>query len=316
MDSKREQFLWSEKYRPQTIADCILPARIKSRFQDFVEKGETPHLLLTGGPGVGKTTVAKALADELQCDWILINGSMESGIDKLRTDITDFASTVSIMGESNRTKVVIIDEADYLNPTSTQPALRGFMQDYAANCRFIFTCNFENKIIPPLHSRMTKVEFKLGKEDKQAMAEQFYKRACSILKAEKITFDKAVVAKLMAKHFPDYRKILDELQMYSSNGTIDEGILLNFRDISIEPLVKALREKDFTKMRKWVVDNNDQDTPTIFRKLYDTLLDQVKTVPQFVLLLADYGYKSAFCVDQEINLVACLTEIMSACEFK
>lgn len=316
MDSLQEHFLWSEKYRPQKVDDCILPERLKQPFKDFVKKGEIPHLLLTGGAGVGKTTVAKALSDELECDWLCINASLESGIDVLRTRITSFASSVSMMGENNRTKVVIMDEADHLNPTSTQPAMRGFMQDYAANCRFIFTCNFENKIIAPLHSRMVKVDFKLAKADRPVMAGLFMKRLEQILKAENITYDKKVVAQLLTRHFPDYRRVLNDLQRYASSGTIDEGILLNFQDISIEPLIESLKEKDFKKMRAWVVNNSDQDTAVIFRKLYDTLTDQVKQVPQLILLLADYQYKSAFAVDQEINTVACLTEIMAAVEFK
>lgn len=316
MQALREQFVWSEKYRPQTIADCILPESIKTMFQEFITKGEVPHLLLSGGPGVGKTTVAKALCDELGCDWIVINGSLDSGIDTLRTRIMNFASSVSMMGEGHKTKVVIIDEADYLNPTSTQPALRGFMQDYASNCRFIFTCNFKNKIIPPLHSRMVEIDFRLSKADKPAMAAQFMKRLMVILKEEGITYDKKVVIQLLTKRFPDYRKVLDDLQRYSTSGAIDDGILLDFQDISVGPLIEALKEKDFKKMRTWVVNNSDQDSATIFRKLYDTLVEDVKQVPQLVLLLADYQYKAAFSVDPEINMVACLLEIMAAVEFK
>lgn len=318
MNSVKDQFLWSEKYRPQTIEDCILPDSIKKHFLEFVKQGEVPHLLLTGTSGVGKTTVAKALCDELKCDWITINGSLDNGIDVLRTRITNFATTVSMLAENNRTKVVIIDEADHLNPVSTQPAMRGFMQDYAANCRFIFTCNFENKILTSLHSRMVKVDFKLSKADKPLMAAQFMKRVEEILKTEKITFDKKVIAQLIMRHFPDYRRILNDLQRYASSGTIDEGILLNFQDVAIEPLIETLKTKEWKKMRVWVVNNIDQDASTIFRKLYETLLDKVQQahLPQLVLLLNDYQYKSAFGVDQEVNLVACLTEIMAAVEFK
>ena len=316
MESLEEHFLWSEKYRPQTIDACILPAKVKETFKKFVEQGEVPHLLLTGTAGTGKTTLAKALAEELGCDWIYINASIDNGIDVLRTKITAFASSVSMMGKNNKTKVVILDEADYLNQVSTQPALRGFMQDYAENCRFILTCNFESKILDPLKSRLVKVDFKLSKADKPVMATAFLKRVEEILKIEGFKYKKEVVVQLITKYFPDYRKTLNDLQRYAAAGIIDEGILTNFQDVALGPLKEALKDKDFKKMRSWVVNNADQDSATLFRKLYETLLDDVKQAPQLVLLLADYQYKSAFAVDQEINMVACLTEIMAAVEFK
>lgn len=308
-----DQFLFVEKYRPSTIDECILPDSIKNTFRQFVTKGEIPNMLLCGGAGMGKTTVARALCEQLQCDYIIINGSEESGIDVLRTKIKAFASTVSFKG---KTKVVILDEADYLNPNSTQPALRGFIEEFSSNCRFIFTCNFKNKIIAPLHSRTTVIEFKLAKADKQKAASQFFSRVINILVNENIQFDKNVIAKLIEKHFPDYRRILNELQRYSASGTIDEGILANLQDVNIKELIDSLREKDFKKMRQWVANNIDADPQTIFRKLYDSLTEHVKTVPQMVLLIADYQYKAAFVADQEINLVACLTEIMASVEFK
>jgi DNA polymerase III delta prime subunit len=316
MDVLKEQFVWSERFRPQTIDECILPDRLKAPFRDYVKQGEIPHLLLTGTAGVGKTTLAKALCDELKSDFLVINASLDNGIDLLRTRITNFASSVSMLDGNNKAKVVILDEADHLNPASTQPAMRGFMQDYAQNCRFIFTCNFKNKIIAPLHSRMNVIEFKLKKGEKVEMATLFMKRVEEILKLEKVTYDKKVVAQLVMKFFPDYRSILNALQHYSTSGSIDEGILLSLDELSITPLVAALRAKDFKKMRAWVVSNSDQDIATIFRAIYDTLLEEVKQVPQLVLLLADYQYKSAFAVDQEVNLVACLTEIMAAVDFK
>lgn len=313
----KEQFLWSERYRPRTIASCILPEDVKQRFQDFVDKGEIPHLLLTGTAGVGKTTVAKALCEELKCDYIVINGSLDNGIDVLRTRITNFASTVSLSSEAT-TKVVIIDEADYLNPTSTQPALRGFMQDYAQNCRFIFTCNFEKKIIPPLHSRTVKVDFKLEKSVKPEMAAQFMKRTETILKEEGIEYNKKAVAQLLTRHFPDFRKVLNDLQNYASSGVIDEGILLSSKQPLLTDLIDALRAKDFKKMRQWVVNNSDQDPPTLFRIIYDNMFEYVSSgsIPQLVMLLNDYQFKAVWVADQELNLVACFTECMAAVEMK
>ena len=313
MDIRENEFLWVEKYRPRTLDDCILPADQKQTFKEMLSKGEIQNMLLCGGAGMGKTTVARALCEELQTDYIIINGSEESGIDVLRTKIKQFASTVSFSGKP---KVVILDEADYLNPNSTQPALRAFIEEFSNNCRFILTCNFKNRIIPPLHSRCAVIEFKLPKADKPKIASAFFKRVTEILSLEKIESDGKVVARVIEKHFPDYRRVLNELQKYSSTGKIDEGILVSLSDANMNELLASLKEGDWKKMRTWVVNNLDNDPQTIYRKLYDTLTEHVKQVPQLVLLLADYQYKSAFCADQEINLVACLTEIMAAVEFK
>lgn len=313
MEFREDHFLWVEKYRPRRLADCILPADQRATFEQFVAQGEIPNMLLCGGAGMGKTTVARALCEEIGADYIVINGSMNGNIDTLRTDILGFASTVSFSGNI---KVVILDEADYLNPNSTQPALRNFMEEFSKNCRFILTCNFKNRIIAPLHSRTTVVEFKIASTDRPKIAAGFFKRVMEILKNENIEADPKSVAKLIERHFPDYRRILNELQRYSTSGKIDEGILVNVRDANVRDLIDALKEKDFKKMRQWVVNNNDNDPQTIFRLIYDQLTDQVKQVPQLVLLLADYQYKAAFVADAEINLVACLTEIMAAVEFK
>ena len=314
MEANREEFLWVEKYRPHRIDDCILPDHQKDTFRQIIAAGEMPNMLLCGGAGMGKTTVARALCEELDCEYMVINGSEESGIDILRTKIRNFASTVSFEGKR---KVVILDEADYLNPNSTQPALRGFIEEFSANCRFIFTCNFKNKIIAPLHSRTTVIEFKLAKAERQKMAAGFFKRVMDILTAEAVRIDEPkVVAKLIEKHFPDYRRCLNELQRYSVAGVIDEGVLVNLQEVNVRELVDALKEKDFRKMRTWVANNMDNDPQLIFRRLYDSLDEHVKTVPQLILLLADYQYKAAFVADHEINLVACLTEIMAAVEFK
>jgi len=313
MEFREDQFLWVEKYRPRKLDECILPVDQKKVFQDMVEKDEIQNMLLCGSAGVGKTTIARALCEELGTDYIIINGSEESGIDVLRTKIKQFASTVSFSG---KTKVVILDEADYLNPNSTQPALRAFIEEFSANCRFIFTCNFKNRIIPPLHSRCAVIEFKIGKEERPKIAARFFKRVNEILINEKVEADPKVVAKVLEKHFPDYRRVLNELQRYASSGKIDEGILVNMGEVNMQDLTSALKDKDWKKMRTWVVNNLDNDPQTLFRKIYDTLLDSVVQVPQLVLLLADYQYKAAFCADQEINLVACLTEIMASVEFK
>jgi DNA polymerase III delta prime subunit len=313
MDIREEEFLWVEKFRPRTIDDCVLPADQKHIFKEMLEKGEIQNMLLCGGAGMGKTTVARALCEELNTDYMIINGSEESGIDVLRTKIKQFASTVSFSGNP---KVVILDEADYLNPNSFQPALRAFIEEFSSNCRFILTCNYKHRIIPALHSRCAVIEFKLLKEDKPKIAGQFFKRACGILTHQGIQFDQKVVAKVVEKHFPDYRRILNELQRYSSSGVIDEGILVNMADTNINELIASLREKDWKKMRGWVVNNIDSEPSAIFRKLYDTLTTEVAEIPQLILILADYSYKSAFVSDQEINLVACLTEIMARCSFK
>jgi len=313
MDYRENEFLWVEKYRPRKLEDCILPADQKRIFHEMLSKGEIQNMLLCGGAGMGKTTVARALCEELETDYIIINGSEESGIDVLRTKIKQFASTVSFSGKP---KVVILDEADYLNPNSTQPALRAFIEEFSANCRFILTCNFKNSIIPPLHSRTAVIEFKLPKSEKPKIAAAFFKRVTEIMGIEKIDADGKVIAKVIEKHFPDYRRVLNELQRYSASGKIDEGIFVNLGESNMQELIASLKDGDWKKMRTWVVNNIDNDPGTIFRKLYDTLTDQVKQVPQLILLLADYQYKAAFCADQEINLVACLTEIMAAVEFK
>jgi DNA polymerase III delta prime subunit len=309
-----EHLLWVEKYRPKTIQDCILPDAIKSTFQEYVNRKEIPNLLLSGSAGVGKTTIAKALCNEVGCDFIVINGSDESGIDVLRTKIKNYASSVSLAGGR---KVVIIDEADYLNPNSTQPALRGAIEEFSSNCSFIFTCNFKNRIIDPIHSRCSVVDFKIN-GSKAKMAAQFFKRVEWILEQENITYSKDVVAAVITKHFPDNRRVLNELQRYSVSGTIDSGILSNVADIQLDALITALKSKDFGSTRKWVTANLDNDPVKIYRKLYDTLYEVLKpqSVPQLVLILAKYQYQAAFVADHEINMVACLTEIMVDCEFK
>ena len=307
------EFLWVEKYRPQTISECVLPDRLKDVFQSFVDQKEIPNMLLCGTAGTGKTTVARALCNELDCDYIIINGSDESGIDVLRTKIRDFASTVSFGG---KTKVVILDEADYLNPNSTQPALRAFIEEFSKNCRFIFTCNFKNRIIEPLHSRTTVVEFKLKKEEKPQMASAFMARISNILGEENIEYSEKVLAELLMKYFPDYRRTLNELQRYSKFGAIDEGILSNIAEVNMKGLCDSLKDKDFKKMRQWVSNNVDTDPQGLYRKIYDTLLDKVVQVPHLVLLIADYQYKSAFVADQEINLTACLVDIMANVDMK
>ena len=306
-----DEFLWVEKYRPRTLEECIMPDAQKQVFQQFIEAGEIPNMLLCGTAGTGKTTVARALCNELGCDYIVINGSEESGIDVLRTKIKGFASTVSFEGKP---KVVILDEADYLNPNSTQPALRAFIEEFSRNCRFIFTCNFKNRIIAPLHSRTTVIEFKLVNGQKKKMAGLFHKRMMDILKKEKVEYNDKVLAELLMKHFPDYRRVLNELQRYGAGGVIDEGVLSNLAELSTKALVDALRDKDFKKMRQWVANSVDSDPQSVYRKVYDTLIPKVKQVPQLVLIIADYQYKAAFVADQEINLTACLTEIMANVE--
>ena len=307
-------FLWVEKYRPQTINECILPDDIKSTFKEFVKKGEIPNLLLCGSAGTGKTTVARALCEELGCDYIVINGSDEGRqIDTLRTKIKQFASAFSF---ENKTKVVILDEADYLNKDSVQPALRAFIENFSENCRFIFTCNYKQRIISPLHSRTTVVEFALRNEDKPDLCVSFLKRMQDILSSEGVEYKTSVLAELLKKYFPDYRRVINELQRYSSSDIIDEGILNNIAEINTKELITSLKEKDWKKMRKWVANNVDSDPQGIFRFIFDSLVPEISTVPQMVLLIADYQYKSAFVADQEINLIACLTEIMASVKFK
>ena len=308
-------FLWVEQYRPKTIDDCILPSSLKTLFSSFIKKGELSNLLLSGTPGIGKTTVAKAICEEMNCDWIMINGSEEGGIDVLRNKIKNFASTVSLSGGK---KVVILDEADYLNPQSTQPALRGFVEEFHKNCRFILTCNFKNRIIEPLHSRFSNIEFKVNPKDKPKLASRLFERAVYILKEQNISYEDKVLVELITKHFPDFRKLINELQRYSVSGSIDAGILVNVSDENLKTLITHLKNKEFSDMRKWVVNNLDNDPVKIFRKIYDTLYTNLEpsTIPHAVLIIADYQYKSAFVADQEINLVACLTELMSQVKFK
>jgi DNA polymerase III delta prime subunit len=310
-----EQLLWTEKYRPKTVEDCILPDAIKTTFQEYVKSGNIPNLLLSGSAGVGKTTIAKALCNEVGCDFIIINGSDESGIDVLRNKIKNYASSVSLSGGR---KVIIIDEADYLNPNSTQPALRGAIEEFAGNCSFIFTCNQKNRIIEPIHSRCAVIEFKIQNGQKAKMASAFFKRVEWILGEEKITYDREVIAALITKHFPDNRRILNELQRYSVSGTIDNGILSNIVDINLTELIKTIKDKDFGSMRKWVTQNLDNDPVRIYRKIYDSLYDNLKpnSIPNAVMILAKYQYQAAFVADQEINLVACLTEFMVELELK
>ena len=309
-----EQLLWTEKYRPKKIEDCILPERLKTPFQEYVNQGKIPNLLLSGGAGVGKTTVAKAMCEEIGCDVMVINGSDESGIDTFRTKIKNFASSMSLAGGR---KVIIIDEADYLNPNSTQPALRNAIEEFAGNCSFIFTCNFKNRIIDPLHSRCAVIDFQLKSNEKSQMAAQFFKRIQQVLQSENVEYDDKVIAELVKKHFPDFRRVINELQRYSQFGKIDSGILAQIVDVSINDIIKFIKEKDFGAIRKWVA-SNDVDATTFFRKLYDNLYDILKpqSIPQAVIILADYQYKQAFVADQEINTVACLTELMVGCEFK
>ena len=308
------QFLWVEKYRPHAIADCILPDEVKEQFNTFIEKGEIPNLLLSGSAGTGKTTLARALCEELGCDYIVINGSDEGRqIDTLRTKIKQFASAVSFEG---KTKVVILDEADYMNRDSVQPALRGFIEQFAENCRFIFTCNYSNRLIDPLHSRTTVIDFKLAPSDRPILASKFLKRMEFILTNEGVEYNQRVLAELLNKHFPDYRRVINELQRYSVGGNIDEGILSNFQEVNAKALIEGLREKDWRKMRQWVANNVDTDPQAIFRQIYDILLPEVKSPARLVLDIADYQYKAAFVADQEINLTACLTQIMVDSEFK
>ena len=310
----RDDFLWVEKYRPKTIADTILPAGLKKTFQEFVDNGELPNLLLSGSQGTGKTTVARALCEEVGVDYIIINGSMNGNIDTLRNDIKNFASTVSLSGGR---KVVILDEADYLNPQSTQPALRGFIEEFSKNCSFILTCNFKNRIIAPLHSRCSVIDFKIENKEKPQLAGQFFKRVMTILATEEVTANQKVVAELINRHFPDNRRILNELQRYGASGTIDEGILSVSSDANMKELMRDLKEKNFKEVRKWVALNIDNDPVQLFRNLYDGASTYVasRSIPQLVVTLADYQYKSAFVADQEINFVACLTELMVECEF-
>ena len=310
-----DHMLWVEKYRPKKIEDCILPDSLKTTFQEFVNRKEIPNLLLAGTAGVGKTTVAKALCEEVGCDYIVINGSDEGRqIETFRVKIKNYASSVSLMGGR---KVIIIDEADYMNAESVQPALRGAIEEFSSNCSFIFTCNFKNRIIDPIHSRCTVIDFKLN-GSKAKMASAFFKRVENILTQEKVTYDKEVVAAIITKHFPDNRRVLNELQRYSVSGTIDRGILSTVSEVQLTELIKSLKAKDFAGARKWTTNNLDNDPTRLYRKIYDGLYEHLKanSVPQLVLHLAKYQYQAAFVPDHEINMIACLTEIMVDCEFK
>jgi DNA polymerase III delta prime subunit len=316
MQKVEDQFLWVERYRPQKIDDCVLPESLKKTFQEFIQQGELPTFLFSGTAGVGKTTVAKALCNEIGAEYILINGSDEGRhIETLRVKIKGFASSVSL---TDAKKVVIIDEADYMNADSVQPALRSFIEEFSNNCRFIFTCNYKNRIIEPLRSRCVNIDFKIDAAEKKEIIVSFFRRVVHILKTENVTFDQQVVAELIAKHFPDYRRILNELQRYSVSGKIDSGILVRLSEESFKSLVTYLKEKNFSEVRKWVGKNSDTDTTSLFRQLYDTSVTNIEpgSIPQLVLILADYQYKAAFVADHELNTMAALTEVMSSCKFK
>ena len=310
-----DDFLWVEKYRPKDIRSCILQKELQTTLAEFISNGDIPNCILSGGPGVGKTTAAKAMLDELGLTYMFINGSEESGIDVLRTKIKNFASTVSLHGGR---KYLILDEADYLNPQSTQPALRGFIEEFHKNCGFILTCNYKNRLIPPLHSRCSVIDFTIPNSEKIKLAEKFFKRAMNILKEENIKFEPKVVSEVIMKFFPDWRRVLNELQRYSVSGIIDAGILVNISDVNIKELMHSMKNKEFTNVRKWVVDNLDNDTSRLLRNVYDNLYDFVdgNSIPHVVVILGEYQYKAAFVADQEINTLACLTEIMARAKFK
>ena len=313
---QRDDFLWVEKYRPTKISDCVLPSDLYEPFSDFVDQGKLPNLILAGGPGTGKTTAAKALCEETQTDYLMVNGSDEGrSIDTVRTTLNQFCSSVSMTG--NR-KAIIMDEADHMNPDSVQPALRGFIEKFGNNVSFLFTANYPNRIIDPIHSRCAVFDFVIPKNEIKKIAEKYLELCGDILSKENVEYENKVLAELIMKHFPDFRRVLNELQRYSTSGRIDTGILTSLEEVNVGELVSSLRGKKFSDMRKWANSNIDTDTAKIFRKLYDSLSGYLKpqSVPQAVLIIADYQYKSAFVADQEINLVACLTEIMVECEFK
>jgi DNA polymerase III delta prime subunit len=310
-----DTYLWVEKYRPNRIDDCILPKDIKDTFNDMVSSGESQNLLLSGGAGCGKTTIAKALCIELNSDHILVNCSENGNIDTLRTTIRDFASSVSLSGGK---KICILDEFDYSNAQSIQPALRGAIEEFADNCRFILTCNYKNRIIKPIHSRCTNITFQIPNKEKPALAMQMLERVKGILKEEGIDFDEAVVAELIRKHFPDFRRIINEIQRYSVSGKIDVGVLSQIGEIDVKGLMSCMKDKDFGGVRKWVVANLDNDQTQLFRKIYDSLYTYLKaeSIPLVILILGDYQYKAAFVADAEINISACLVQIMMEAEFK
>ena len=310
-----QEFLWVEKYRPNRLEDCILPDELKNTFQQFINQQNIPNLLLSGSAGVGKTTVAKAMLEELGADYIVVNGSLHGNIDTLRTEIMNFATTVSF---SEGRKYVILDEADYLNPQSTQPALRNFMEEYSKNCGFILTCNFKNRIIEPLQSRCSVIDFLFPKKLAPSLAGSFFTRVKTILDEEKVKYDEKVLAEIIQRHFPDWRRVLNELQRYSVSGIIDIGILSNSSQNAFKSLIALLKGKQFSDMRKWVAQNIDSDPTSIMRQLYDSSSEVIKanSIPQLVLLIGEYQYKSAFVADQEVNLVAFLTQVMADVEFK
>ena len=310
-----QEFLWVEKYRPNILSDCILPDELKNTFQEFVNQQNIPNLLLSGSAGVGKTTVAKAMLEELGADYIVVNGSLHGNIDTLRTEIMNFATTVSF---SEGRKYVILDEADYLNPQSTQPALRNFMEEYSKNCGFILTCNFKNRIIEPLQSRCSVIDFLFPKKLAPSLAGSFFTRVKTILDEEQVKYDEKVLAEIIQRHFPDWRRVLNELQRYSVSGIIDIGILSNSSQNAFKSLIALLKGKQFSDMRKWVAQNIDSDPTSIMRQLYDSSSEVIKasSIPQLVLLIGEYQYKSAFVADQEVNLVAFLTQVMADVEFK
>lgn len=311
-----KDFLWVEKYRPKRVQDTILPVELKKTFQQFVDQNNVPNLILSGRAGVGKTTIAKAMLEEIGADYIVINGSMNGNIETLRVDIANFASTVSFTGGR---KYVILDEADYLNANSTQPALRNFMEEFSKNCGFILTCNFKNRIIEPLHSRCSVIEFNIPNAEKSDMAAQFYKRVKSILEEENVGYDNKTVAELVQLYFPDWRRTLNELQRYGSTGRIDAGILANKSSDNISNLFRMLKEKNFTDMRKWVADNSDIDSSTLYRQIYDVLPTKVKSttsIAEAIIVLAQYQYQEAFVANSEINRVAALATLMAEVDWK
>jgi DNA polymerase III delta prime subunit len=310
-----ETFLWVEAYRPKDIESCVLPKVLKESLNNFVVEGQLPNLILFGSPGVGKTTAAKAMLDEIGSTYMMINGSEESGIDVLRTKIKNFASTVSLHGGR---KYIILDEADYLNPQSTQPALRGFMEEFHKNCGYIFTCNYKNRLIPALHSRCSVIDFSIPNSEKPKLATEFMARVIAILEDQNVKYDNRVIAEVINKYFPDWRRVLNELQRYSVSGTIDAGILVDIAEVNVKELMHSMKNKEFTNVRKWVVDNLDNDPVRLFRRIYDNLYEHVdgSSIPHVVIVLGEYQYKAAFVADQEINMLACLTEIMARTKFK